>query len=102
MNDILLTADLDLSIAGGDFALCPDEEYMEGQNIKQTVLRPQGSNRYRPESGVGIAKYQNAPTNPLRADVLNERIRQHLVIDGYTKIEVNATDLEDLTISASR
>lgn len=97
-KDILLDDDHDLLIENGDFKI----GFAEDQNISLILLSEKGSWRQSPLTGVGLAKYLNAPFAPRDLDDLKQAIKIQLQLDGYNDIQINIPSFEEIEIAATR
>lgn len=77
MNDLKENENENLEIKNGDLVLANDLQTAE-QAKKTLLLYGQGSNRFAPFLGVGLAQYKNT----LRADTLKRVITEQARLDG--------------------
>ena len=88
-NDILMRDD-DLSIVGGDFEM----DVSDPQHVYHILLNAKGSYKQFPLTGIGKAKYINAP---LGAELRRE-IQLQLQADGYRVTDLRVSEKDGIKL----
>jgi len=74
----------DLQVRGGDFVAGPSDD----QHIQHLMLASPGHYRERPEVGMGLLEFANAPLSAPETNRLRKVIRLTLEADGYQNVQV--------------
>jgi hypothetical protein len=97
-SDFLLDAQNNLVIQNGDFVIGESD----AQHIKLILFTVAGEWKQSPQVGLNMGVYVNAPDkNELIWQRFRQNVQEQLRNDGYTNIEINDQDKENIKIKAT-